>query len=444
MAVSVVPNISLWKGFTDLDATRLGYERVPSMVDQAGDRLNLELATRQFLQQPRREHIVNLPVRMDDGRMRLFRGYRIQHNDAMGPCQGTVRFDSDITPEALRAQAMYQTFAFSVMGIPLGGSVGAILCDPEELSTFERERLSREWVRQVYHDGGFQHDLPAISSSTDSQSINWMLDELDNLHGSLQAGPFTSQTIELSGILGRMEAQGYGAVLAARDTLLELGVELRKSTACVHGLGEVGRHAIRMYNRWGGTVVSIVCRDRKTEKYLTIANEDGIELSLLEELVDFNGHIDQSRIPQFGYRILPGDAWLEQNPDLLMLTTDDEPLELHVANRIPGKVKVIVEAVPSVIGPDADETFNEMGIIVVPDLVAASGGMIHGFIEQTRSAAFNRWDREKMLRTLEQTLSTAHRTVRKHARARKLSNRDAAYDIAVGRIVEACGKRGWI
>ncbi|MCZ2098857.1 MAG: Glu/Leu/Phe/Val dehydrogenase, partial [Anaerolineae bacterium] len=232
-----------------------------AQFDRIAELLELDQGTRDLLRQPLREYHFSLPVRMDDGRVRVFRGYRVQHNDARGPGKGGIRFHPQETVDTVRALAMWMTWKCALVNIPLGGSKGGVICAPHDLSQREQEALCRAWVRAVARDVGPVLDVPAPDVMTNGQHMLWMLDEFEHIHGGKYPGFITGKPVAMGGSLGRTEATGYGVVFMLREALKELQVRPQDTQASVQGFGNVAQHAIELYHQIGGRVTAVSCWD---------------------------------------------------------------------------------------------------------------------------------------------------------------------------------------
>ena len=262
-----------------------------AQFDRLADLMGLDPATRALLRTPAHEHRLTLPVRLDDGSVEVFHGFRVQHNDARGPAWGGVRFHPQETIDTIRALAMWTTWKTAVVDIPLGGSMGGVVCDPHRLSTSEIERICRAWIRRVARSIGPRRDVPAPDMMTSSQHMTWMLDEYETLHGCRSPGAITGKTLGAGGSLGRLQAAGYGLVYTLREALKELGIEPASTTASVQGFGTVGQHAIELYTQIGGTVICVSSWDAAAGRAASYRKKDGIDLAELRSASDRLGNI---------------------------------------------------------------------------------------------------------------------------------------------------------
>ena len=217
------------------------FKMAQQQFDHIAGMLNLDEPTRELLRYPIREYHITIPVRMDDGKVRIFRGFRIQHNDALGPCKGGIRFHPQETADTVRALSMWMTWKCSVAGLPLGGAKGGIICDPHDLSEREQERLCRGWIRQISKEIGPNRDVPAPDVMTNNQHMLWIMDEYSTIFSGQYPGVITGKPVALGGSLGRTEATGYGVVYQIREACKELNIEINKAKASIEGFGNVAQ-----------------------------------------------------------------------------------------------------------------------------------------------------------------------------------------------------------
>ena len=246
--------------------------------DRIADILDLKPAMRDFLREPMREYKFTIPVHMDDGRTGVFRGFRIQHNDARGPCKGGLRFHPQETVDTVRALAMWMTWKCAVADIPLGGSYGGVVCDPHNLSMREQERICRGWVRRISRDLGPQVDVPAPGLMVSAQHMLWMLDEYEAISGERRPGFITGKPVDMGGCPGRAGATGFGLLCTIREALRELGIPPENTRASVQGFGAVGRHAVSLLKEIGAEVVAVACWDQKDQASCCFRNKSCIDI----------------------------------------------------------------------------------------------------------------------------------------------------------------------
>ncbi len=420
------------------------FEMAQKQFDATADLLGLDKPTRDLLRWPMREYHFNIPVRMDDGSVRVFRGFRCQHNDARGPCKGGIRFHPQETIDTVRALSMWMTWKCAVVDIPLGGGKGGVVCDPHDLSEREQERLCRGWVRQIAKNVGPLSDVPAPDVMTNPQHMLWMLDEFETIHGAKYPGFITGKPVGLGGSLGRTEATGYGVVYVLREALKELGIRPEDTVAAVQGFGNVAQYAIQLYTQLGGTVVCVSCWDQPDQTSYTYRKKTGVNLEELLAITDRFGGIDKYKAQDLGYERLPGDAWIEQEADILIPAALENQINAETVKKMSPRVKVIAEGANGPTTPEADAVLKERGVFVIPDFLANAGGVTCSYFEQVQCNMNYFWTKDEVLGKLDQKMTAAFIAVSELARKRKLFMRDAAYVISVSRVVDACRARGWV
>ncbi len=420
------------------------FEMARQQFDRVADLLSLDDSTRALLSTPSREYHFSIPVRMDDGTISVFKGFRIQHNDARGPCQGGVRFHPQETVDIVRALAMWMTWKCAVVDIPLGGSKGGVVCDPHNLSIREQEMLCRGWVRQLARNMGPLTDIPAPDIMTNAQHMLWMLDEFEAIHGAKYPGFITGKPIGVGGSLGRVEATGYGVIYTLREALKELGIRTGDTTASIQGFGKVAQHAIELYNQLGGTVISVSCWDQENNTAYTYKKRDGIILKELRDMCDHFGDIDKAKAIAYGYEVLDGEAWIEQEVDILIPAAFENQINLGNVEKVSKKVRLIAEGANGPTTPEAYDMLRERGVFIIPDFLANAGGMTCSYFEQVQCNTNYFWDKDEVLGKLDQKMTAAFIAVSDLAKTKNLSMRDAAHAIAIGRVAMACRDRGWV
>lgn len=420
------------------------FEMAQAQFDRVADVLNLDRATRDLLRVPMREYQFSIPVRMDDGRVQVFRGFRVQHNDARGPSKGGIRFHPQETIDTVRALAMWMTWKCAVVDIPLGGGKGGVVCDPHNLSLREQEGICRGWVRQIARNIGAEIDVPAPDVMTTPQHMVWMLDELEAIRGHKEPGFITGKPVGLGGSLGRTEATGYGLVFVLREALRELGLHAASTRASVQGFGNVAQHAIQLYRRLGGTVTAVACWDQEDQTAYTFRRTSGIDLEELLGITDRFGTIDKRKAEQLGYDRLPGEAWLEQPVDILMPCALENQINAETVDRIAPTVRLVVEGANGPTTPEADRALQDRGLFLIPDFLANAGGVTCSYFEQVQSNTNYYWEKDEVLAKLDVKMTAAFAAVYDLAKRQKLFMRDAAYIIAVSRVAQACRDRGWV
>jgi glutamate dehydrogenase len=415
-----------------------------TQFDKVADILDLDQAARDLLRYPLREYHFSIPARLDNGAVKVFRGFRVQHNDARGPGKGGIRFHPEETVDTVRALSMWMTWKCSVVDIPLGGSKGGVICDPHNLSLREQEQICRGWVRQVAKDVGPLVDVPAPDVMTNAQHMLWMLDEFEAIHGAKFPGFITGKPVGMGGSLGRKEATGYGVVYTIREALKELDIKPENTTASVQGFGNVAQFAIQLFQQYGGKVICVSCWDQKDQTSYSFKKKDGIDLETLLKITDQFGGIDKDKAKDMGYEVLGSEAWIEQEVDVLIPAALENQIAAENVDKIAKSVKLIAEGANGPTTPEADEGLKQQKIFVIPDFLANAGGVVCSYFEQVQCNTNYFWEKNEVLDRLDIKMTSAFKAVSELAKRQKLYMRDAAYVIAVNRVVQACRDRGWL
>jgi glutamate dehydrogenase len=419
------------------------FEAAQKQFDRAAEALALEPAVRDLLRLPIREYHFSIPVRMDGGEIKIFRGFRIQHNDARGPGKGGIRFHPLETVDTMRALAMWNTWRCAVADLPLGGSMGGVVCDPHDLSLLEQERICRGWVRQAARNVGPAWDVPSPDLMTTAQHMLWMLDEYEAIQGTKSPGFITGKPVSLGGSAGRKEASGYGLMVVVREALREMEIQPASTKASFQGFGNVAQHAIQLYQRMDGVVACVSSWDHADQTAYAYRKEPGINLEELLGITNPFGEVDREKAIALGYECLPGEAWIEQEVDILVPAALENQITPQNAGRISPRVKLVAEGADGPTSAEAEELLAQREIRVIPDILANAGGATCSYFEQVQSNMNYFWKRDEVLGKLDVHLTSAYSDVSRLARSRQMSLREAAYIIAVDRVARACQERGW-
>ena len=415
-----------------------------SQFDRIADLMALGNSARKFLRTPSHEHRFSLPVRLDSGEVEVFEGFRVQHNDARGPAWGGVRFHPLETIDTIRALAMWTTWKTAMVDIPVGGSMGGVICDPHDLSHREIESICRCWIRRVDRCIGPNRDIPAPDVMTSGRHMTWMLDEFEAIHGEHRPGAVTGKTVGAGGSLGRTEAGGYGLVYCLREALKEVNLEPADTTASIQGFGNVAQHALELYSQIGGRVVCVSSWNQATGAGVSFHKEQGVDLQELRSASDHLGSIDPERAADLGYEVLDGDAWMRQEVDILIPAAIEHQITTANVGSVSDRVKVLAEGADGSTSPDAEGALLGRGVAVIPDLLTNAGGLVCSYFEQVQSTMNYYWSLSEVLSKLDVQLTAAYVAASDLARAKKLSMRDAALVIAVNRVATQCEERGWL
>jgi len=419
------------------------FENAQAQFDKVADMIGLEGGVRALLRQPMKEFHFTIPVRMDDGSVKVFQAFRIKHSDARGPAKGGIRFHPHETVDTVRALSTWMTWKTAVVDIPLGGGKGGIICDPREMSQGEQERLCRGYIRQLYSQVGPNIDVPAPDVMTNGQHMLWMMDEYEALMGGRFPGVITGKPVGMGGSLGRTEATGYGVVYTLRDLLQAEGVDIAATAASVQGFGNVAEYAAKLYIELGGKVVCVSCWDQADKAAYTFRRLDGCDIDALVGIKDSFGSIDKAKAAALGYEILPGDAWLAQDVDILIPSALENQITPAVFPQISKRVRFIAEGANGPVTPDCDPLINEAGILLIPDFLCNAGGVTCSYFEQVQCNMNYFWSREEALDKLNTAMSRAFAAVYALAKEKGVCLRDAAYMIAIQRVADAVRLRGW-
>ena len=360
------------------------FEMAQRQFDHVAELLKLDPQVREILRWPLREFHFRIPVRMDDGTIRVFEGFRVQHNDARGPNKGGIRFHPAETIDTVRALGMWMTWKCAVVDIPLGGGKGGVIVDPATLSVGEKERLCRGWIRQIYKNLGPRLDVPAPDVGTTPQMMGWMMDEYSSLVGEYTPGMITGKPVGGGGSLGRTEATGYGVIYAVREAMKHLKLDSQKSVAAFQGFGNVAQYAsIGFIELLGGKVACVSYWDRDDRKAYTVSKSDGIDPRFLMTITDQYGSIDKVKARAAGYVIEDGGAWISKEADVLIPAALEGQINAETVGFIHPRVKLIAEGANGPTTPDADEIIKKRGIFLTPRF-SVQRGWGHRFVFRKR------------------------------------------------------------
>ena len=410
------------------------YENAQAQFDGVAKLLELDNGTCELLRQPQQEIHFTIPVKMDDGTTKVFKAFRIRHNDARGPAKGGIRFHPHETADTVRALAMWMTWKCAVVDIPLGGAKGGIICDPRTMSQGEQERLCRGYMRRLWKEVGNNMDVPAPDVMTNGQHMMWLLDEYETITGQHFPGMITGKPVGLGGSLGRTEATGFGVVYCLRECLKNMNLPIETTTASIQGFGNVAEYAARMYVQLGGKLMTVSCWNAADKVAYTFRKESGCDPEELASIKDKFGSIE----------VLPGDAWMSQDVDILIPAALENQITPAVFGNISKQVKVLCEAANGPTTPDCDPLIKERGIMVIPDFLCNAGGVTCSYFEQVQCNMNYFWPKEEVLEKLEAAMTKAFQGVYALAQEKGLYMRDAAYVISINRVVNAVKARGWV
>lgn len=404
-----------------------------TQLDDAAAILQLDPEMHAFLREPMREFHFTIPVRMDDGSSRIFKGYRVQYNDARGPAKGGIRYHWDETIDTVRALAAWMTWKTAVVDIPLGGAKGGIICDPRALSEAELERLSRGYMRQVVRFVGLTKDVPAPDVYTNPRIMAWMMDEYQTLTGHHEPGVITGKPLPLGGSAGRGDATARGGIIVLREAAKTLGMELKGATAAIQGYGNAGSFAHQLAAELLGLKI-VAASDSRGGIY----NAKGLDPAALG---DHKLH-SHSVIDFPGADNISNEELLELDVDVLIPAALESVITGRNAANI--KAKVIAELANGPTTPDADEILHAKNIYVLPDFLCNAGGVTVSYFEMVQNAYNYYWTEPVVHERLDEKMTNAYHAVHQLAQQHGVNNRIGAYLVAVSRVAEAVRLRGWV
>ncbi|PWK14321.1 Glu/Leu/Phe/Val family dehydrogenase [Tumebacillus permanentifrigoris] len=385
----------------------------------------------ELLKEPLRVLTVRIPVRMDDGTVKVYTGYRAQHNDAVGPTKGGIRFHPEVTEDEVKALAIWMSLKCGIANLPYGGGKGGIICDPREMSFRELERLCRGYVRAISQIVGPTKDIPAPDVFTNSQSMAWMMDEYSRIREFDAPGFITGKPLVLGGSYGRDSATARGVAIAIQAAAKVRGVELKNARVVVQGFGNAGGYLAKFMHDLGAKVVGI------SDAYGGLHDENGLDIEYLLDRRDSFG-----TVTKLYKNVITNQELLELDCDILVPAAIENQITARNAYNI--KAGIIVEAANGPTTIEATKILSERGILLVPDVVANAGGVIVSYFEWVQNNQGFYWSENEVDERLEKIMSHSFHSVYETARVRKIDMRLAAYMVGVRRMAEASQLRGWV
>lgn len=405
-----------------------------SQLDQAAKLLGLDSGTHAMLREPMRELHVSVPVRMDNGNVKVFKGFRVQYNDARGPTKGGLRFHPDETIDTVRALAAWMTWKTAVVDIPLGGGKGGVICNPKEMSQGELERLSRGYIRQVGRIIGLEKDVPAPDVYTNPQIMSWMMDEYSAMHNQNEPGVITGKPIQVGGSLGRGDATARGGVCCVREATKALKIDAANSSYAIQGFGNAGQYAATLMKELLGAKKLVAVSDSKGGVY----NPEGIDP---QEIVNYK--LETGKVEGFpGTKPISNEDLLELDVDVLFPSALENVITSRNAGNI--KAKIIAELANGPTTPEADEILHKNKKFVIPDFLCNAGGVTVSYFEMVQNSYNHYWEIEEVHKKLDHKMTKAFHDVYSTYKDRNVHMRLAAYLVAVQRVAEAMKIRGWV
>ena len=400
-------------------------------INYACHTLGLDDAVCQLLKEPKRVIEISIPVKMDNGTIKIFKGYRALHNDSIGPGKGGIRFHPNVDMDEVKALSIWMTYKCGVTGLPYGGAKGGITVDPKELSQGELEKLSRGYVQGLFKYLGPKIDVPAPDIGTNKQIMAWMLDEYIKLSGSHELGFTTGKPRELGGSEGRDDATGLGVSVIAEEAAKKIGLNIEEATVAVQGFGNVGSYTVKHMQNISKKVVAVGLRDG------AIYNENGLDYEDMRKHLETNRNL--SNYPKG--EIIPSEDYWSLDVDILIPAAIENAITRENAGII--NTKLICEAANGPITPDADKILKDRGVLVTPDILTNAGGVTVSHFEYVQNINTMYWDIEEVVEKEKVVMKNAFEAVWDLSEEYSISLREAAYLISVKKLAEAMKIKGW-
>jgi len=409
----------------ELNAYRIALEQ----FNRAAEKLNLNANLAEILKHPKRQLTVSIPIRMDDGRVRVFEGYRVQHNVARGPAKGGIRYHPNVTLDEVKALAMWMTWKCATVNIPYGGAKGGIICDPKKMSAGEKERLTRRYTHEILPIIGPEKDIPAPDVYTDAQTMAWIMDTYSTTLGYSSLGVVTGKPVELGGTKGRHEATGRGVMYAVEEACRHLKVNLKNSRVAVQGFGNVGHIAAQMLFDKGARITAI------SDSQGGILSSQGINPY---EAVKHKASGSVAAMPATSP--ISSSELLELDCDILIPAALENQITEENASRV--RARIVAEGANGPVTPAADRILHEKNVFLIPDVLCNAGGVTVSYFEWVQDLQGFFWDEAQVNQQLERIMKRAFQEVNETAIREKTDRRTAAYMLAVKRVAEATRVRG--
>jgi len=409
------------------------FEIAQIQLELAAKTLKLESHVHEALRWPMRELHLSFPVRMDNGKVQMFKGFRVQYNASRGPCKGGIRFHPEETIDTVRALAAWMTWKTALLDLPLGGSKGGVICDPKKLSQTELERISRAYICCIAQSVGSHQDCPAPDVYTNPQIMAWMVDEYSKIKGYQDPGMITGKPIAIGGSLGRGDATARGAVYTAREAAKAIGLNTHKATVAVQGYGNAGYFAAQLSQDILGAKIIAV-----SDSQGGIINPEGLDPDKVQQHKEKKGSV----VGFPGAKPITNEKLLELEVDILYPSALENVITKENAPRV--KAKIVAEAANGPTTPEADDILYKKRVFVIPDFLCNAGGVTVSYFEMVQNMYNYYWDLETVHKRLEEKMVKAFYSVMEAAKKYKVNNRVAAYLVAVNRVVEAMRLRGWV
>lgn len=410
------------------------FENALKQFDRAASILNLNENQIAMIKEPRKIVEVNLPVRMDDGSIKIFKGYRVQHNIARGPAKGGVRFHPEVSLDEVKALAFWMTYKCAVVNIPFGGGKGGVVVDPSKLSEAEIERLSRRYFADLIECFGPDKDVPAPDVNTNPQIMGWFMDTYSMHYREYLPAVVTGKPLEIGGSEGRSEATGWGIVFVIEEALKQLNREIERSTFAIQGFGNVGSNTAKILHQMGGKILGI---GDVSGSYFS---KNGIDIPKAIEYVLKNRTLDGFEKVSNCNKLKNPLALLELEVDVLVPAALENQITDENAERI--KAKIIAEGANGPTTFEADEILDRKGVIVIPDILCNAGGVTVSYFEWVQNRTGFYWSYDEVINQLQKIMKKAFNDVLETSRFYKCNLRTSAFIVAIKRVVKASEIRG--
>ena len=407
---------------TSAEAANWYFKKAARIMD-VGERIETLLAT------PLRTVSVQVSIELDNGEIRTFKGYRVQHDNARGPMKGGLRFHPDVNEDEVLGLASLMTWKTAVVNLPFGGSKGGIQCNPADLSVKELERLTRKFVDQIHDVIGPTRDIPGPDMNTNPQVMAWIMDQYSRYHGHSPA-VVTGKPIDLYGSRGREAATARGLQYIAREILRDVGQQVPGTRFAIQGFGNVGSHAARLFHEDGGKIVAV------SDVHGGVQNPKGLDVAALFDHVKKNGTVRGFT----GGSPCRNEDVLVTDCDVLVPAAIGGVIDKRVAAEV--RARIVLEGANGPCTPDADEVFEQRGVLVVPDILANAGGVTVSYFEWVQNMQHVTWEEDRVNAELQRVMKEAYEKVGQISRTRKLPLRTSAYVLAIGRVGKATVLRG--
>lgn len=414
------------------------FETAQKQLKAACDALKLEPGIYEILKQPQRIVEVAIPVKMDDGSIQVFTGWRSQHNNACGPYKGGIRYSPKAYADEVRALSLWMTFKCAVLGLPYGGGKGAIKVDPSKLSAGELERLSRGFIDLIHPLIGADKDVPAPDMNTNAVIMGWMVDEFEKLQGHPEPGVVTGKPLAYGGSLGRTAATGNGVGFAVREACKKVGIDLKGARVVLQGFGNVGSYTALALARLGAKIIAI------SDLTGTIYNKDGIDIEgLIKYQAKNKAETGVPKIADFpGTQAISIDEFWRTECEVLCPCATENQITAEVAKVV--NCKVIGEGANGPTTPEADEILLQRGILVVPDIFCSAGGVTVSYFEWVQNLQNYYWTEEEVNAKLERNMVESFNKIYDMQVKHGVTMRTAAFMVAIERVAQAMRVRGWV